>query len=541
MEFVSANPTGPITVASGAPRRVRGLALPDPRVRRPRGGARVLRERRRQPRCGASASRSGRGPGARSRPRTATTATTWPSWPAQIEGAAEMDLDELARRGIELILSGVRASLARLRVHMDRFSLEHELHDRADRRVLGPARRAVYESEGATWLRTTDFGDDKDRVLRRSTGELTYFARGHRLPRGQARAGLRPDDRRLGRRPPRLHPRMQAAWQALGGDPERFEILIMQLVNLTEGGERVQMSKRAGTLVPLDDLLDDIGVDAARWFLLQRSHDTTLDLDLELARSAVAGQPRVLRAVRARPHRRHPAQGGRGAGRGGTRGRSARERERLHPSARSLVKRLLELPDRAARGRRPARAAPDDRLRARDRAGVLGLLPRREGGGRRRRGRRRGRAAGALRGHKRCSRGRSTCWGSRRRRRCSSRRRRLPGESGRAWPVARSSSRRAASVRGRSSRASAALEDRPGSATRELGLALLCSMLGLLRRAAPGRGARRTVRQPAAGAAPVRCGYAGGADPGVARRDPRGACGLLRARGAQQRRARRRR
>ena len=90
----------------------------------------------------------------------------------------------------------------------------------------------------------------------------------------------------------------------------------MQLVNLTEGGERVQMSKRAGTIVTLDDLLDDIGVDAARWFLLQRSHDTTLDLDLELARSAVAGQPGLLRPVRARADRVDPAQGGRGAGRG---------------------------------------------------------------------------------------------------------------------------------------------------------------------------------------------------------------------------------
>ena len=107
--------------------------------------------------------------------------------------------------------------------------------------------------------------------------------------------------------------RMQAAWAALGGDPGAYEIVIMQLVNLTEGGERVQMSKRAGAIVTLDDLVDDIGVDAARWFLASRSHDTTLDLDLELAPQPVAGQPRLLRAVRARADRVDPAQGGRGA------------------------------------------------------------------------------------------------------------------------------------------------------------------------------------------------------------------------------------
>ena len=83
----------------------------------------------------------------------------------------------------------------------------------------------------------------------------------------------------------------------------------MQFVRLVEGGERAQMSKRRGEFVTLDELIDDIGVDAARFFMLQRSHDTTLDLDLELARSAVAGQPRLLRPVRARADREHPPQG----------------------------------------------------------------------------------------------------------------------------------------------------------------------------------------------------------------------------------------
>ena len=85
--------------------------------------------------------------------------------------------------------------------------------------------------------------------------------------------------------------RMHAAWQGLGGDAKRLEILIMQLVNLLERGQRAQMSKRQGEFVTLDDLIDDIGVDAARWFLLSRSHDTTLDLDLALAREQSQDNP----------------------------------------------------------------------------------------------------------------------------------------------------------------------------------------------------------------------------------------------------------
>ena len=106
---------------------------------------------------------------------------------------------------------------------------------------------------------------------------------------------------------------MKAACEALGGDPDRLEILIMQFVNLVEGGERASMSKRAGEFVTLDDLIDEIGVDAARFFLLQRSHDTTIDLDLDLARERVQREPRLLRAVRARPDRRRswPRRAGR--------------------------------------------------------------------------------------------------------------------------------------------------------------------------------------------------------------------------------------
>ena len=132
--------------------------------------------------------------------------------------------------------------------------------------------------------------------------------------------------------------RHKAACQVLGIDPERLELLIMQLVNLTEGGQRVQMSKRAGVIETLDALIDDIGVDAARWFLLQRSHDTTLDLDLELARSESQENPvyyvQYAHARIASILRRDPEGGS--------------EAEPLHQSEKALIKKLLEFPEEIA-------------------------------------------------------------------------------------------------------------------------------------------------------------------------------------------------
>jgi arginyl-tRNA synthetase len=341
VEFVSANPTGPLTVASGR-HAVYGDALC--RILE-HAGNRVEREYYVND-AGGQVRRFGESILARARgqepPEDGYHGDYVTELARSIDDAADAAVDVLARQGIDLMLAGVRESLARLRVRMDRFSSEHQLHDHVDE-VLGRL-DGVYESDGATWLRTSAHGDDKDRVLRRSTGELTYFATDIAYHAGKL---AREYDRAIAVWGADHHghvKRMKVAWSELGGDPERLELILMQLVNLTEGGRRVQMSKRAGAVVPLDDLLDDIGVDAARWFLLQRSHDTTIDLDLELARSqsqdnpvyyvqyahariagilAKAGEERVERAL---------AADLRGSG------------ERLHPSARSLLKRLLELP-----------------------------------------------------------------------------------------------------------------------------------------------------------------------------------------------------
>src|SRR3954452_24828067 len=152
---------------------------------------------------------------------------------------------------------------------------------------------------------------------------------------------------------------MKIAWEALGGDPEAFEIIIMQLVSLTEGGEAVTMSKRHGAIVALEDLLDEIGVDAARWFLASRSHDSMLEIDLELAKSESQDNPvyyvqyahaRIASILRKAGEKR--VQQALGAD-------LRASSETFHPCARALVKRLLELP--AAVREAAARRAPPRR------------------------------------------------------------------------------------------------------------------------------------------------------------------------------------
>jgi arginyl-tRNA synthetase len=344
LEFVSANPTGPMTIASA-----RHAAFGDSLARiLERAGHAVEREYYVND-AGSQVRRFGESIGARARgeepPEDGYQGEYVTELAQRIEGAAEADPEELARRGIELVLEGVQASLARFRVRMDRFFSERTLYESGEvEAALERLESLVYEHEGALWLRTTGLGDDKDRVLRRSTGEWTYFATDiayhqHKLSRGYDRAiDIWGADHHGHVK------RMLAAWEALGGERDRLELLIMQLVNLSEGGRRVQMSKRAGAIATLDDLLDDIGVDAARWFLASRSNDTTLDVDLEVARRQSQDNPvyyvqyahaRIASILRKAGDERV------GAALEADLRASA---ERCHPSMRALVKKLLELP-----------------------------------------------------------------------------------------------------------------------------------------------------------------------------------------------------
>jgi len=150
---------------------------------------------------------------------------------------------------------------------------------------------AIYEKDGASWLRTTEFGDDKDRVVIKSDGQPAYIAGdlAYYLDKRQRGFGL--CIYMLGADHHGYIARLKAAAAALGDDPDTVEVLIGQMVNLVREGQPVRMSKRAGTVITLDDLVESIGVDAARYALIRSSVDSPIDIDLALWSSASAENP----------------------------------------------------------------------------------------------------------------------------------------------------------------------------------------------------------------------------------------------------------
>jgi len=188
--------------------------------------------------------------------------------------------------GIERMVASQRVALERFGVTMDRWFPEGDLHrSGALDVVLGRLEQAghVYDRDGARWFRSTTFGDQDDRVLIRSNGIPTYSLadaayHGNKFERGY--------DRLIDILGPDHHghvTRMKALVQALGYDPARFEVILLQWVKLLRGGEVVKMSKRAGDFVTMEELVDEVGVDAARFFFLMRRGESPLDFDLELA------------------------------------------------------------------------------------------------------------------------------------------------------------------------------------------------------------------------------------------------------------------
>ena len=234
-------------------------------------------------------------------------------------------------------------------------------------------------------------------MLIRADGEPTYFASDIAYHRDKFARGAERTIVPLGADHHGYVPRMKAALAALGFDPDRYEAPIMQLVSIVEGGERARMSKRKGEFVTLDELVDDIGVDATRYFMVQRSHDTTFDLDLELARKSSQDNPvyyvQYAHARIASILRKAEAEGVAAGEEAIVAG--ARADEALDAPGEGVGAGSDPPPARAARrggrGGRPARSAPPLRLRDRDRRRLSRLLPRLPSR-RRRRARPRGRA-----------------------------------------------------------------------------------------------------------------------------------------------------
>ncbi|GIG30260.1 arginine--tRNA ligase [Cellulomonas marina] len=198
-------------------------------------------------------------------------------------------------RGVELMFGEIKASLHAFRVDFDVYFHEDSLHESgAVERAVARLRELghVYDADGAVWLRTTDFGDDKDRVVIKSDGEAAYIAGDiayylDKRERGADRVVIM-----LGADHHGYIGRMMAVCAAFGDTPHvNLEILIGQMVNLVREGQPMRMSKRAGTVVTIDDLVDAVGVDAARYSLARSSADSSIDLDLDLLSRATNENP----------------------------------------------------------------------------------------------------------------------------------------------------------------------------------------------------------------------------------------------------------
>jgi len=188
--------------------------------------------------------------------------------------------------GRRLMLDEMRTSLERFGVHFDVWFSERSLHESgAVEHALDELRAHghMFEADGAVWLRTTDFGDDRDRVLIRSNGEKTYFAADAAYYVNKRERGFDKCFYLLGADHHGYVNRLRALAACAGDDPDfNIEVLIGQMVTLLRGGVPVRLSKRAGTIITLDELVDAVGVDAARYSLARASTDSPLTLDIEV-------------------------------------------------------------------------------------------------------------------------------------------------------------------------------------------------------------------------------------------------------------------
>src|SRR5919107_1088903 len=198
----------------------------------------------------------------------------------------EQQQERFRERGVELMFAEIKRTLAAFGVRFDVYFSERTLHETgALEKAIARLRENghVYEADGATWLRTTDFGDDKDRPLVKSDGDPTYFAADCAYYLDKRNRGFDKVVIMLGADHAGYVGRYKALVAAVGDDPEvNLEILLGQLVNLVRDGEPVRMSKRAGTVVLLEDLVEAVGKDAARYALARASVDQQIDLDLDL-------------------------------------------------------------------------------------------------------------------------------------------------------------------------------------------------------------------------------------------------------------------
>ena len=298
LEYVSANPTGPVHLGGA-----RWAAVGDSLARlMTASGARVTREYYFNDH-GSQIDRFARSLYARALGREAPENGYGGQYIADIADRVRADaraaglpdpvglpeeeaVEAFRARGVELMFAEIKARLSAFRSEFDVFFHEDSLHDSgavsaAIETLRG--RGEVFDRDGAVWLRTTSYGDDKDRVLIKSDGQAAYFAADVAYYLDKRRRGADAAVYLLGADHHGYIGRMMAMCAAFGDEPGvNMQILIGQMVNLVKDGAPVRMSKRAGTIVTLDDLVDAVGVDAARYALVRVSMDSNLDIDLDL-------------------------------------------------------------------------------------------------------------------------------------------------------------------------------------------------------------------------------------------------------------------
>jgi len=203
-------------------------------------------------------------------------------------------VDFFRRYGGESLLKIIRQQLARFGIRFDSFFSEAALIERNEAEqtlALLRSRGLVYSKDGAQWFKSTDFGDDKDRPLVKNDGELTYFGSDIAYHRNKIE---RKFDKLIDVWGADHHGyvrRLKAAIQGLGCDPNLLQVVLVQIVLLTRGGEPVRMGKRTGEFITLDEVLEEVGRDAARFFFLMRKSDSHLDFDLDLAKRESSDNP----------------------------------------------------------------------------------------------------------------------------------------------------------------------------------------------------------------------------------------------------------
>jgi arginyl-tRNA synthetase len=214
--------------------------------------------------------------------------------PDVLTQSAEQQLETFRAKGVDLMFTHIKKSLHDFGTDFDIYTHEDSMHTsgRVDQAIAKLRETGnIYEKDGATWLRTTEFGDDKDRVVIKSDGNPAYIAGDLAYYLDKRQRGFDLCIYMLGADHHGYIARLKAAAAALGDDPDTVEVLIGQMVNLVRDGQPMRMSKRAGTVITLDDLVEAIGVDAARYVLIRSSVDTPIDIDLALWSSASSENP----------------------------------------------------------------------------------------------------------------------------------------------------------------------------------------------------------------------------------------------------------